>query len=432
MNLHAKALACAGHVNARRAFATASDLWPTGCHERGVPRNPSEEPCVAMNDSPSRDWDPCSEEVQRDQIAAYDALRRRCPVAYSDNQHWSLLRHADVMRVLEDHRSFSSVVSASHLSVPNGMDPPRHTLFRRLIEPYFGADAMRAFEPECRRVAREGVSALQRGDGIEVMERLAHPFALRIQCAFMGWNPAVLEPLDGWMRRSQAASASGDRAAIARLAQEFDGYIRAILARRRALGAAAPDDVTMRLLHERVEGRALTDEEIASILRNWTAGELGTIAAAVGILVEYLAARPQLQQQLRMEPARLPAAIDEILRIHAPLVANRRVTTCPVEIGGRQIGAGERVTILWASANRDEAVFGDPDEFLPDRDPVPNLLYGAGVHVCPGAPLARMELQHLMEELLCATRSITPVPGREPRRAVYPASGFVGVWARLE
>lgn len=120
----------------------------------------------------------------------------------------------------------------------------------------------------------------------------------------------------------------------------------------------------MRLLHERVEGRALTDEEIASILRNWTAGERGTIAAAVGILVEYLAARPQLQQQLRMEPARLPAAIDEILRIHAPLVANRRVTTCPVEIGGRQIGAGERVTILWASANRDEAVFGDPDEFL--------------------------------------------------------------------
>jgi len=385
-----------------------------------------------MNDSPSRDWDPCSEEVQHDQIAAYDALRRRCPVAYSDNQHWSLLRHADVMRVLEDHRSFSSVVSASHLSVPNGMDPPHHTSFRRLIDPYFAADAMRTFEPECRRVAREGVSALQRGGEIELMEGLAHPFALRIQCAFMGWNPAVLEPLDGWMRRSQAASASGDRAAIAKLAQEFDGYIRAILARRRALGAAAPDDVTTRLLHERVEGRALTDEEIASILRNWTAGELGTIAAAVGILVDYLAARPQLQQQLRMEPVRLPAAIDEILRIHAPLVANRRVTTCPVEIGGRQIGAGERITILWASANRDEAVFGDPDEFLPDRNPVLNLLYGAGVHVCPGAPLARMELQHLMEELLYATRSITPVPGREPRRAVYPASGFVEVWARLE
>src|SRR5699024_3055443 len=122
-----------------------------------------------------------------------------------------------------------------------------------------------------------------------------------------------------------------------------------------------------------VKGRVLNDEEIVSILRNWTVGELGTMAASVGILVNYLANRPSLQQQLRQRPSDLPVAIDEILRIQAPLISNRRVTTQPVELGGRRLAAGERVTLMWASANRDEAVFGDPDEFRLDRDPAENL-----------------------------------------------------------
>ncbi|TGQ51693.1 cytochrome P450, partial [Mesorhizobium sp. M1C.F.Ca.ET.212.01.1.1] len=99
-------------------------------------------------------------------------------------------------------------------------------------------------------------------------------------------------------------------------------------------------------------------EEIVSILRNWTVGELGTITACVGILGHYVAENPQVQQQLRENLHLLPAGIDEILRIHAPLISNRRVTTMPVEIGGRRIAAGERITLMWASADRDEAVFG--------------------------------------------------------------------------
>ena len=82
------------------------------------------------------------------------------------------------------------------------------------------------------------------------------------------------------------------------------------------------------------------------------------------------------------------------------------------------------MTLIWASANRDEAVFGDPDEFRLDRDPSQNLLYGAGIHVCPGAPLARLELRIVMEELLARTRRIALVPGKPPARAMYPASGF--------
>jgi cytochrome P450 len=83
-----------------------------------------------MSKKPQPDWDPRSPAVLDDQIAAYDQMRSRCPVAYSDYLHWSLFRHADVMRVLNDHDTFSNAVS-SHLSVPNGMDPPEHTRYRR-------------------------------------------------------------------------------------------------------------------------------------------------------------------------------------------------------------------------------------------------------------------------------------------------------------
>ena len=96
------------------------------------------------------------------------------------------------------------------------------------------------------------------------------------------------------------------------------------------LQSEAPDDLTTRLLHEKVFDRPLTDEEIVSLVRNWTVGELSTIAACAGILAHYLSEYPQLQQQLRESTALIPAAINEILRIHVPLIANRRITTRPV------------------------------------------------------------------------------------------------------
>lgn len=376
-----------------------------------------------MDENLSPEWDPRSEEVLSDQIAAYDAMRRRCPVGHSEYLNWSLFRHEDVMRVLLDHETFSSVVS-NHPSVPNGMDPPQHTAYRRIIEPYFNAAQMRSFEPACRAIAAKLVDSLPRSGETELMSALAEDYALQIQSAFLGWPAELHEPLRRWTRKNQQATLARDRAAMEDVAFEFDGYIRQLLAVRRAAGANAPADLTTRLLHERLGDRFLNDEEIVSILRNWTVGELSTISASIGILAHYLAARPALQQQLREDSSLLPPAIDEILRLHAPLIANRRITTQPVEIGGRKLDAGERITLLWASANRDEAVFGDPDEFRLDRDPSQNLLYGAGIHICPGAPLARLELLVLVEELLRSTRGISTVPGKKPVNAVYPASGF--------
>ncbi|MEA3251846.1 MAG: cytochrome P450 [Pseudomonadota bacterium] len=376
---------------------------------------------------PHQDWDPRADAVLDDQLAAYDAMRRRCPVAFSDYLQWSLLRHDDVQRVLEDHETFSNAASR-HLSIPNAMDPPTHTQYRRLIEPYFAPGPMHDFEPVCREIAAELVDGLPEEGEVEVMAALGQPFALRVQCAFMGWPDALHVPLQVWMERQQTATLTGDRDALGRLALEFDEVIRGLLEERRLAGTQAPDDVTTRLMNERVGGRALADEEVVSIIRNWTVGELGTISACVAILLRFLAEHGEVQARLRREPELLPAAIDEILRIDAPLMSNRRVTACPVEIGERRIEAGQRLTLLWGSANRDEAVFGDPDEFRLDRDPSLNLLYGAGIHVCPGAPLARMELQLFMQALLDRACTLCGVTDKPAIRARFPAGGYTKVW----
>ncbi|MEO8653311.1 MAG: cytochrome P450 [Ramlibacter sp.] len=376
-----------------------------------------------MTNDLTSDWDPRSDEVLRDQRAAYDAMRARCPVAYSDDMQWSLFRHADISRVLLDHESFSSAVS-QHLSVPSGMDPPEHTAYRRIIEPYFGPERMSAFEPACRRVVAELVqSALASGE-VDLMADFALPFAVHVQCAFLGWPPALHGALVRWTQKSARATLAQDRQATSEIAREFEGMIDDMLETRLQAGAKPEDDITSALMHEKVWGRPLSNEEIASILRNWTVGEIGTISAAVGILAHHLAQDPELQKQLRGQRSLLPAAVDEILRIHGPLVANRRVATRPVTIGGRAIAAGDRITINWISGNRDGAVFEDPQRFRLDRDPAANLLYGAGIHVCPGAPLARMELRVVIEELLAGTAAIAPVAGKLPVNAVYPASGF--------
>jgi cytochrome P450 len=377
------------------------------------------------------DWDPRSDAVLKDQIAAYDDMRHRCPVAHSAYLNWSFFKHQDVIRALHAHEIFSNAVS-SRPSVPNGMDPPHHTPYRQIIEPYFNAQRMEAFEPVCRKIAVDLVENLPRAGEVEFISAFAEDFALQVQSAFLGWPPDLHEPLRQWTRKNQEATLARDKAAMEDVAYEFDGYIRALLADRRNAGTSAPDDITTSLLHERIADRLIDDEEIISILRNWTVGELSTISASVGILAHYLAERSDLQQQLREQPSLLPAAIDEILRIHAPLIANRRITTGPIEVGGHVLPAGARITLMWASANRDEAVFGDPDEFRLDRDPALNLLYGAGVHVCPGAPLARLELRIIIEELLGRSSRIALVQEREPVKAVYPASGWSSLPLRVQ
>jgi cytochrome P450 len=376
------------------------------------------------------EWDPLAADVLVDQRAAYDAMRETRPVAYSDVLHWSVFRHEDVVRVLRDHESFSNAVSA-HLSAPNGMDPPEHTGYRRVIEPFFSAERMEAFEPICRTIVGELLDKALARREVEVMDEIGRQFAVRVQCAFLGWPAEVERQLTAWLLRTRTATRAQDRAAHSDLARQFERIIDEQLDSRRQALRSPASDVTAQLMSQRIWDRPLSNEEIASIVRNWTAGEVGTIAASIGILVHFLVSHGELQNELRADPALLTEAIDEILRIDGPLVFNRRVVRRPVELGGRSIAAGERLSIMWIAANRDGRVFENPYEFRWDRDGSKNLLYGDGIHACPGAPLARLEMRVFMEELLARTAEVQLAPDRPAPRAHFPAGGYEELHVRL-
>ncbi|MBB5633489.1 hypothetical protein BKA04_001712 [Cryobacterium mesophilum] len=386
---------------------------------------------------PAWDWDVRDPEVQADQLRAYDRMRAGCPVAHSEHLGWSVFRHADVEAIALDHATYSSRVSAAHPAVPNGYDPPDHDEYRTLVDRYFDDGDVAGYASSFQTIARELTDALPDDADVEFIDGFALDYALRTQQAWLHWPDYTQLALRDWVARNQRATLAGDRAAIEEVARDFDDTVRRVIADRRAQpatssgsGSGSGDDPTSRLLRETIDGEPLSEELIVSILRNWTVGELGTMAASVGILVDHLARHPDLQESLRNSPEELTAAIDEILRIHSPLVSNRRVTTRPVELGGRRIDAGERITIFWASANRDEAVFGDPDAYRPEVNAPHNVLYGRGIHACPGAGLARLELRVALSALLAGTRRMELVPG-PPDYAAYPASGFHTLLLRI-
>jgi cytochrome P450 len=376
-------------------------------------------------------WEPLSEEVLQDQRAHYDAHRRGCPVARSP-RGVTVFRHADVLAVANDPVTFSSAASAFR-SVPNTLDPPEHGRFRAVVDRFFTPDRMAALEPDVRRIAREVVAEV--GKRADAVTDLGYRYAVRAQAAWLGWEGAE-ERLLAWMATNHAATRSGDRERTALVAAEFDRIVGEQVQRRQELGEDVPDDPTTELTRVRVGGTGegtepLSDADIVSILRNWTAGDLGSIAASLGVIAHFLATHPDVQDDLRADlragTRDLAAAVDEMLRIDDPFLVNRRVAAETTEVAGYPIAAGERLYLNWTSANRDESVFGDPDAYRPVENAAHNIVYGTGIHICPGRPLATMELVVMTEELLAATSHIELAADEPPTRETYP----VGGWARV-
>jgi cytochrome P450 len=374
-----------------------------------------------VSSPPLPDWDPRAPAVIADQRAAYDELRERCPVAFSEALGWSIFGHEDIAGVLADHETFSS--ATKRLVIPNGFDPPRHTFYRRALEPFFSGERVAAFEPECRAIAAEQVAALLESNPTDFIAEFADPFPLKVACRFLGWPQCGWEPLLQWMLGNQQAAFAGDRKLGAAIAAEYDRHVRCMLEERRT--GAIPDtgDVTWGLMSTTVDGQLLTDDEIVSVLRTWTAG-YAELSGALGIVVLHLARDQTLQEQLRTNPAGIGDAIEEILRLDGPLVYNWRTTTRGVTVGGRDIGEGERISLMWIAANRDPSAFQQPQTLDVDRDHRKNLLFGGGPHICIARQLARMELRVALEELLARVPAISPGTDGEPSRRPFPSNGL--------
>lgn len=348
---------------------------------------------------------------------------------------WELRGHREVTAAARDPERFSSRFSA-HLHLPNGLDGDDHRAFRALIERYMTSRRTAALEPVLSAVARELVGELAGGgsgrDGavrLDAVAELGAPFAVRAQTRWLGWPPELEQTLLDWIDANHAASRSGVRARNDAVARQFDELIHSVLAPRRAAGDDAPDDVTTELMRDESLGRPLADEEIVSILRNWTGGDLGSLALCVGVIAHFLATNTAIFERIGSGIARgeLAAIVDEILRLDDPFVSSRRVAGCPVELDGVPIAAGDRLRLDWAVANRDPAAFDDPELFDPVANAGRNLVYGAGPHHCPGRELATAELCILVEELSAWAERIELDPRSSPVRAEPPTGGFARV-----
>lgn len=382
--------------------------------------------------------------------ALTDNLRQAHDVIKNnDAGEWVLLRHADVVAAALDDKRFSSQVSR-FLQVPNGLDGAEHEHFRTLIDGYLSKEALLPYVSIFDKVATELMSELPKDKMLNAVDDIGAVFAVRAQCAWLGW-PTELEPrLLQWMRDNHSATRSKDNLKMAQVAQDFDDIIRSVLQPYRNTDEVAGmfkastaetntagnniannvnhsldmNSVTAQLCHERIDGRELSEAELVSILRNWTGGDLGSIALCVGVIIAHIVKHPeQVSVWLQATDSELETIIDEILRIDDPFVSNRRITTCPVSIGAHKLPKGARVQLNWTSANRDEAVFGDND-FDPQKHAAANVVYGIGKHVCPGRLLATWQLRIATKALLAHFTDITLAAGFSLEREQPPLGGY--------
>ena len=335
--------------------------------------------------------------------------------------------HAAVTAAALDPATFSSRVSR-YPQIPNGLDGEAHARARALIDPFFAPAEVDAVEPALAAIARELVEWIGTGGReFDAVGELGARYAVRAQSAWLGWDRRYEDELLEWVAGKRAATRAADEQALARSAEAFDAIVRRLLAERR--DRLHPDATTLLMMLRTHDGRPLADEEIVAILRNWTGGDLVSVALCVGVVVHAVATQPVIAERLRVAPdAELDAVIDEILRLDDPFVSNRRVAAQDVVVAGCPVRAGEVVVLDWRAANRDPAVMGDPDRFDPHGHAAANLVYGIGPHACPGRGLATRELRMLVRALLDAG---DPEPAGTPVREPAPGAGFAVLPVRI-
>ena len=372
-----------------------------------------------------------SDEYGTDPRAAFDALRERCPVAQGIEGTWMIAGHAEAVACALAADALSNRVS-SRLQLPNGLDGDEHRRYRALIDRFFSSSRIAALAPEFAAIAKGLVASLPRERPIDAVWEIGAVLAVRFQSAWLGW-PAEFEPeLLRWMTDYRQGLQSNHAATRAEVGSRFDAIVttQIELARRRA--SQGVRDVTSELLEALVEDplapggeRRLEANEIVSILRNWTAGDLGTVAACLGVVAHRVATDRELQSALRerlADSSFVDAVIDECLRIDDPFLWNRRKATADLVVGDQVIPAGSTVVINWMAANRDPRRFPSPDAFSPRINASHNVVYGLGPHVCPGRELATVQLRAGLTALLRASKEVHLVG--TPTRARAPSGGY--------
>jgi cytochrome P450 len=388
-------------------------------------------------------FDPLSPEQRENPFDILAAARREQPVFYVPALDlWVVTRYDDVLAVLKDHDTFSSTGALKSAPLPDEVaavlaegyrempyiievDPPLHDRIRGLVTKAFTPRRIAALEPVIRRIVDELLHALPPAGEIEVIGAFAWPLPLRVLGELIGLPREDLAQLHVWGTDWLLVQQEGPlekRLAHARGTVELQRYFLDAIRRREREPA---DDLIGALVAARSQiDPPLTDLEIAGLpLDLMVAGHV-TVTRAIGNALHVLFSRPDLREHL-LDPTRAPSAIEEILRLESPAQGLFRTAMRDAELGGAKIPQGARIMVHFASANRDECVFSKPDAFAPDRaELVRHVAFGKGIHFCIGAPLARLELEIALPELLRRLPGLRPSGGIHVREPTFFARGF--------
>jgi cytochrome P450 len=347
--------------------------------------------------------------------AAYARAREAEPMCrvtlWNGSQAWLVTRHEHVRAILADDARFSGrfgqdgfpTVTEARVAVDRGerafvgMDNPEHDRFRRMLTQEFSVPRMRALEPEIARLAETLIDGMiAAGPPQDLVQTLAVPFPSLVMSALFGSpyedHRFIIDCAVARHGLTQSVDTANAKA------RELVDYVRRLID---AKAAAPGEDLLSRVLHAHVHPGRMTRDELAEIgamiLR--AGHDTTTNLVAMGTL---LLLRDDAQRaRLAADPAGIPRAVEELLRLVSPVqFSPRRVARVDVEIGGATVRAGDGLFLLLGSANRDAAVFPDPDALDVGRDAARHLAFGFGIHQCLGQTLARIELRIVFETIL--------------------------------
>lgn len=326
---------------------------------------------------------------------------------------WLVTRHEDVKQVLDDTR-FSRAASyapdapkfSGLFQAPPGMiislDPPDHTRLRVLAEQAFSAARIEGMRPRVRELAGRLLDTLDKesdGGPVDLVEGFAAPLAMAVICELLGVPEQDRDQFLTWVR--QFADVSGPEELAVEGRENLGAYIAGLVAGKQAEPA---DDVLSALITARDGEDRLSFEELVGLGYTLLGGGYDSSAGQISnFTLTLLEDHPEVWRRLGEHPEDVPVALEELLRT-VNLTANDtsglpRIATEDVTVAGVTIPAGDAVFLAFASANRDGAVFTDPETRDFGRTDNPHLAFGHGIHHCLGAPLARVELAVALEEL---------------------------------
>ena len=358
----------------------------------------------------------------------------RCP--FQDERIPMILRHADVRDAAKDWQTFSSdapfrvpIPSEEDVrnvrQLPIETNPPEHTEYRKIVEPFFKRPRDADFIAAIDSLVGGMVAEIIVNGETEIVGGFAVPLQSRALAHLLNVGQEEAETWISWGVHVFHDPSKGK-------ASTLDEYITAQLDRAEK---SAGEDFFSALTRAEYQGRKLTRDEMAGFANLTFAGGRDTVIHSISSIIAYLAENPNDLSFLREDPRRVTLAGEEFFRVISPLTHIGRVCPETTDVHGVEVPPDGRVSLCWASANRDAAAFDSPDEIHLDRKPNPHLAFGAGVHLCLGAAHARLIIRLLLEHLSQRVDSITILsskPNIERRETYARQIGYESLTVRMQ